>query len=344
MRRWIIASAAGLAIVAIVGGSVALAGSAAIDPLRRGTRPTYVGRVPRPWGWSGRGLAGRLLIASAILTVIVLARVWTGPFGWHVGPIPLPSFFPYQLFTVAFVLCLAGLVSSATFRQSWARRDVVMFYAVSALIMWLLALGPEPVWSGRWRALWGGPYRLLMELPGLDGVRVPARAWMVAALCLAILVGFGTLAVIARFPRYRRTIVFALASLIVVEGWSTDGTANVPPLTIERAIPRGALALDLPMDEGYQNALPQYRAVLLGYRTINGYSGYEPPHFSPLRHRIAEISPAALDSYRRVEDLYVILRPGEFPLVAQWVANLPGAELLFAHAGNRLYKLPRFSR
>jgi hypothetical protein len=328
---------AGLAIVAVL----VLGGSASHDPDAR-RNPPHVRGPGAAARWIGRrGPGETLLIASGILTLIVLARVWTGPFGWHVGPLPLPPFFPYQLFTVAFALSLAAFVSSAIFRQSWARRDTVMFYAVAALVMWLFALGPEPAWSTPWRALWFGPYRLLMEVPGVDSIRVPARAWMAAALCLAILVGFGTLAVITRFPRYRRTIVFAIAALIVVEGWFADGIAEVPALTLERAIPRGALALDLPMDEGYWNALPQYRGVLLGYRTINGFSGYEPPHFRPLRHRIAELSPTALDSYRRVEDLYVIVRPGELPLVVQWVAHLPGAELLFAEAGVQLYRLPR---
>jgi hypothetical protein len=298
----------------------------------------------------GAGLHGqretrsqRLLIASGILTLIVLARVWTGPFGWHIGPLPLPPFFPYQLFTIAFVLCIFGLALTVTARHSWARRDPVMFYAVAAALMWLLALGPEPAWSAPWRALWVGPYRWLMELPGVDSVRVPARAWMVAVLCLAMLAAFGMRAVVERFPRPRHTLGFLLAALIVAEGLFVDRTVEVPRVTIERGIPRGALALDLPMEEGYWNALPQYRGVLLGYRTINGFSGYEPPHFGPLRHQIAELNPTALDPYRRVEDLYVIVRPGEQPLVAEWVSNLPGAQLMFAQGGNRLYKLPQRS-
>ncbi|MBI4887990.1 MAG: hypothetical protein HY824_12925 [Acidobacteria bacterium] len=114
----------------------------------------------------------------------------------------------------------------------------------------------------------------------------------------------------------------------------------MPPPMRGGAIPAGATVLDLPIDEGFQNAVPQYRAVMGGYRTVNGYSGYEPAHFNPLRHAIADGLPDALDAYRRRGDLYVIIRPGVPATVARWVAQLPGAGHLFDVGPVAIYRLP----
>lgn len=308
-----------LAVVALI---------VAVRPLREGC-PRGAESWPR-----------RLMLGFCVLTLIVLARVWTGPWGWHVGPLPLPPFRPYRLFTVATMLLAAGVLLTSAFRRAWSHRDVVVFYAAAACGLWLLALGPEPEWSTPWRALVFGPYRLLIDLPGIQSIRVPARAWFPAVLCLAMLAGFGTAFLIRRYPQYARVGLVALAALIGGEGWFFDGTMEVPRPMRAGAMPAGALVLDLPMEEGFANAVPQYRAVVGGYRTINGYSGYEPAHFSPLRHAIADLLPDALDPYRRLGDLYVIVRPGVEPSVARWIAAHPGSEHLFAFDAATVYRLP----
>ena len=283
----------------------------------------------------------RLLIASGVLTLIVLARVWTGYWGWHFGPIPLPPFQPMHLFTVAFAIALAGLLATETVRLAWDRRNPVIFYAIAVVTLWLLALGPEPAWSKPWQALWSGPYRPLMALPGFDSVRVPARTWLPAVLCLAVLAGCGVAKMLERYVRHRRILVAGLIMAIVFEGSIHDQTYLVPRPMRAGAIPPGAVVLDLPMEEGYWNAVPQYRAVLGGYRTINGYSGYEPPFFTPLRHALADLVPGALDSYRRSSDLYVIIRPGQNASVTKWLTMQSGVEHLFDLDRARIYRMAR---
>jgi hypothetical protein len=89
--------------------------------------------------------------------------------------------------------------------------------------------------------------------------------------------------------------------------------------------------------------VPQFRAVVGGYRTLNGYSGYEPSHVYPLRRAIADLVPDALDAYRRDGDLLVIVRPDVEAVVARWVATRPDAEHLFTmEDGARVYRLPQF--
>ena len=312
-------------------GSAASAGQARPAPQEK-TRPA----PQESTSWSRR-----LLITSAVLTLIVLARVWTGPWGWHFGRIPLPPFQPMRLFTIAFAICLAGLLSSATVRRAWHRRDPVMFYAIAVVALLLLALGPEPAWEKPWRALWFGPYRLLMELPGFDSVRVPARTWLPAVLCLAVLAGCGVATMLQRYVRHRRILVAGLAMAIVFEGFIYDQTYLVPRPMRAGAIPAGAVVLDLPMEEGYWNAVPQYRAVVGDYRSINGYSGYEPRHFTPLRRALADMVPGALDSYRRGSDLYVIIRPGQNGNVTKWLTAQDGMEHLFDVDQAKIYRMGR---
>ena len=65
-------------------------------------------------------------------------------------------------------------------------RAPLLFYALAAFAMWVFALGPEAFFFGS-RALYQAPYGWLMRLPGFDGLRVPARFWMMALVCLTVL-------------------------------------------------------------------------------------------------------------------------------------------------------------
>jgi hypothetical protein len=139
-------------------------------------------------------------------------------------------------------------------------------------------------------------------------------------------------------------VLASIALLIVIEGWCVDRIVEAPRPMRPGAIPEGATVLDLPIEEGFHNAVPQYRGVVGGYRTVNGYSGYLPPHFTPLRRAIGDVIPNALDDYRRDGDLYVIVRPGLSIVIARWVATLPGAEHLFDVEDSRVYRLPQQAR
>jgi hypothetical protein len=281
-------------------------------------------------------LVRRLLWLAGALALIVAARLWTGPFGWRLGPVPLPPFDPHRLFTLAVVLAIAGAALSRRARDAWTRRDPVFFYAAAVFVLWLLALGPLPEWSAsRVRALTYGPYYLLAEVPGFNSVRVPARAWVPAVLALAMLAAYGAARV-----RERHAAIAAVAVAIVVEGWFADRVVPAPRPMPAGLIPENALVLDLPVNEGFWNAIPQYRAVLGRYRTINGYSGYQPLHFQPLRREIADLYVDALNPYRTFGPLYVVIRDDELPHVAKWVLDHPGAAITHREATMQIVRLP----
>jgi hypothetical protein len=134
-------------------------------------------------------------------------------------------------------------------------------------------------------------------------------------------------------------ILLPITLAIVGEGWFVADTFEVPPVSRELRLPEGAVVLDLPLYEGYENAVPQYLAVMSGYRVLNGYSGYAAPHFGPLRDALAAHRYTALDAFRRRGDLYAIVRHSVDPAVVEWLES--EAELLDANGGRRLYRLPR---
>ena len=291
----------------------------------------------------------RLFVVWGVLMLVAIARALTGPFGWHIGPLPLPQFAPFRVVTTASVILVAAIVMTKRFREGWSRRDPVIFYATAVVLLWLFALGPQPEWSGSWRALAYGPYWLFIQLPGVSSVRVPARAWLPAAVCLSVLAAFGTAALLNRLRGMRahsrvsrHCMVLAMITAgILAEGWFFDRHVPAPAPMPPGVIPAGAVVLDLPMEEGFWNALPQYRAVLGGYRTVNGYSGYEPPHFLPMRRAIADLRVDALNPYRVLADLYVIVRSNTAEHVAQWVREHPGAERVHAGPDADVFRLPR---
>ncbi len=243
-----------------------------------------------------------------------------------------------SLFPGVAILALTAIGMAPRLRGAWRRRDPAVFYLAGAIAMWLIAIGPEPAWAGT-RVFQYGPYRLLLLLPGGTSIRVPARAWLPAALCLAVTAGAGAAALIQR-PR-RRWMAVAFAVMIAAEGWFHDAVFEVPRGPSNEWIPRGALVLDLPIGASAENVPAEYLAVTHGYRVVNGYSGYAPPHFAALRGALASHQPTAFDSFRRLDDLYVIVRPAVDAPFIRWMESQPGIERAVDTPEWGLYRLPR---
>jgi hypothetical protein len=77
-------------------------------------------------------------------------------------------------------IAIAALAAAALVLAVKRRRhhSEVAFYVLAAVVMWALSLGPEPRLNGVPLGV-PGPYAALARLPGFDGMRVPARFWMV---------------------------------------------------------------------------------------------------------------------------------------------------------------------
>jgi len=249
------------------------------------------------------------------------------------------TFYEQSLFPGFAIIALVAVAISAALmsREQRTWRRAVLFYFTAAVLLWTFTLGPEVRWAGVRVPPGYGPYWLLMHIPGVQSIRVPSRAWLPATLCLAVCAGFGAAWLAVRRPT--RWVIFPIAVLIVGEGWFVD-TAMQVPSALPLYIPAGAQVLDLPIGAGYRNADAQYLAVLGGYRVVNGYSGYAPPYFGPLRNALGDHRPEAFVPFRQRADLYIVVRPDVEPQFVMWLESLHDLQRLIDFGRWKLYRLP----
>lgn len=179
----------------------------------------------------------------------------------------------------------------------------VPLYAGIALAAFVLSMGPEPAFSAGLR-LSTGPYDWLAAVvPGLDGLRAPARFATVVYVALAVLAAYGASRVLDRViaPGIRIAIVAVLGVAAMAEGY-------MGPVPLER-VPSADMAgdrmayewlatqppgpmVELPLGAPDPAVRYQFRTLLHGNRIVNGYSGYgsalhdflSGPPFSEIEH------------------------------------------------------------
>ncbi len=210
-----------------------------------------------------------------------------------------------------------------------ARRGIATLYAALGATAFVLSLGPEPsVWSHR--LLSSGPYLWLARIvPGMDGLRAPARLGVLVLLSLCVLAAFGAARLLTRVRPGARGVAVALIGLaIFAEGWSAplelvafDAHGRPGDRSAYRWLaqqPFGG-AIELPViDWGIAPTLTyQYATLLHGHPIINGYSGYGSPlqeflggAASPLND--LDRMDAALDLLRAVGVRYVLVHPHDY--------------------------------
>lgn len=198
------------------------------------------------------------------------------------------------------LLLVAGLVVFRI-RGRGEARGALFFYAGSAVLMWMLALGPAPKLSGVAIGV-PGPYALLAQLPGFDGMRVPARLWMVSVLGLAVAAAFVVARIDAR--RVRRAIVAAASLGMLLDAWPRAFPVVAAPGT--RVTSGSARArLGLPLHEAETETM--YGAIPQGRRVFNGYSGYSAPQHAALRYLLERHDPTILARLAATEPIEVIV-------------------------------------
>ena len=249
---------------------------------------------------------------------------------WHTAE---PTSTEQYLFpgVTALALALGGLVYAGRDRRYW-------FYAAAAALMAWLCAGPA-VGAGAIGAL-THPYTWLGWLPGYQGLRVPSRFFMLAALCLAIAGALAFDAVAGRLGRWR-----PLAIVLVFAGLAFDGAIagmplGVPPsrLTLSE---RDARVMVLPFAEGRVSVFAMYQSMSHGLPVVNGYAGYVPPHAAIIDWALRRGDPSVLTELRRGHPLYVLV--AFTPEAPEWTAFMDGqqpATLLGISGGGRLYLMP----
>jgi len=203
---------------------------------------------------------------------------------------------PYKTFSLAFCALVFAVAASPWVRDAFRRRSVLAFYAIAAAVMFLFALGPAPAFLQH-QILYQPPYAWLMRLRIFQqGVRVPARFGMLVILALSTA---GGLAFARLFRSGRRTTLAAaliVCPAILADAWIGPVPTFPAPLPWPSEVTTVGIrsALELPLGETNHDVAAMYRTTLTNIPTVNGYSGYFPPHYEPLRLALEERDESAL--------------------------------------------------
>jgi hypothetical protein len=250
---------------------------------------------------------------------------------WHTRPPTTPEHYLFPGVT-ALALAVAGLLFARGDRR-------FQFYALAAVLMTGFAAGPAAA-PFTLDALWH-PYSLVAWLPGFNGLRVPARFYMLSVLCLAVAAGLSFDAMARRLKSGRWV---AALSALVFAGLAIDGMiAGMPLGAPPGQLPlhdRDARVLSLPFEDGRVSVFAMYRSMAHRLPVVNGYAGYIPPHADVIEWALRRRDPTVLAELRRGHPLYVTVAPTDH--ADTWTSFMdaqPGAEFLGVEGGGRLYRM-----
>jgi hypothetical protein len=258
--------------------------------------------------------AGFRPVTIALLIVFALAAVISTtaivfPFQRTLAGVNVSVTSPYKSLAVVWVAALGAMLSSRTVARACRDRSIALGYALIALALWILALGPEPAMAGS-KIWYRGPYWLLYtQVPGFDGIRVPARLWTIVTLCLAVLAGIGAQRLLR--GRSRSVGVAIIAAAILVEGSIALPVSDLPaPLVV----PADAdVVLELPAGDVLRDSAAMFRSLSHQRPVLNGYSGYYPSRYGDLLKRLEQADASAIAETADGKRVAVVLNP---PLAA----------------------------
>jgi hypothetical protein len=312
-------------------------------------------------------LSTALGTASLLLLTLIMVTLFTRRVSIDLGVLPVrvseigrPLIWLIAAFTL---LLLSSRRAVARVRAGFTAEG---FFLLSIVIAWWLSLGPSPQSLGRPLDL-PAPYNLLYLLPGVDGVRVPARLAMIVALMLAVAAGY----VIARLPRNRAgsiiawTLVLGFLFEAPADPFSVNGVAataghEVPEARIHppgrgpavydavAALEGHTALLELPIGDTTWDVRAVYYASTHWRPLINGYSGFFPPHYGSLVARLLDPDRDPAAAWQAVVDSgasHVLLhtrayRQAEVEQIRRWLAAR-GARQVFGAEGDLLFDVRR---
>jgi hypothetical protein len=252
-------------------------------------------------------VARRVAIAiAAVYIAIAISVLVIGPWRFDLGWVRASASSPDKPMSTALALLLIALVLSSWFRAVVRRGSTTTFYLGAAIVCWVLSWGPFPRLFGA-DALYQAPFAVLLQLPGVGGLRVPARFWMMTVMCLVIFMGLVVAQLVTRWSRRTAAIFLAAAACaLAADGWMTIPTAAVPAAAADAAALKGATVLVLPLGDLAPDVAAVYHAVTGGWSSVNGYSGYEPGYYEALRTLSRAEDETLFEPFVERGDLHVV--------------------------------------
>jgi len=292
-------------------------------------------RVPR---W----LFASLAIVAATSSVAIVATIVMGP--WRTSIVGL-TIRASDLNRPLMLLVLCGgplLFLRTNVVDALKRRGAFVFYLGATIILGLLCCGPV-LRTGEAVILGPMPYRWLMAVPGFDQLRVPTRFWMLGTLCLGVAAGVAFARLSPNHGRRRAVAVLLLSVGLTLDGWTKGIAMADAPQQWPRVERRGDTRpiLELPLGPDW-DAAATFRSMRHRRPVLNGVSGYDPPHYEPLKSGLGSHDPALLLAIASLGEFEVVVngdadRDGAW---ARYVASVPGAIARETDGKRTVYRIP----
>jgi hypothetical protein len=282
--------------------------------------------------------------------------------GWMIYRQGSPMLLAWVMATVAVIALSPGV--RRAFRGEGG--SVFGFFPIAAVIALVLTWGPIITAEGH--AIATGPYFWLMEhVPGFDGVRVPARYFMVLALFLAVMAGYGAARLLPRHLHSARIVTALLSLMMLAEIRPAEFQTNVrldpgqlnftprdlgvgrrlPPLyRTLRDMPSAVVLAELPFGDPGWDLFSTFYAGYHKRPLVNGYSGFFPDSQRSLAWALSHIDQDPGEAWSRLGALgvtHILVREDAYGApdrmtIRRWLlAN--SATLILADGGDRLYQL-----
>jgi hypothetical protein len=303
---------------------------------------------------------------QAASAAVILAR---NGVDWQLGPLAVRV---HNLARALRAAALAAAVLAVVSRRARAfMRGVpgsaLAFYAAALLVACWMSLGPIITTRGVRVAGDGIYWWFYAHVPGFDGLRVPARMGMVAALLLAVIGGYGARA-IERACRRSGVVLLAAGLLFLVEAssapielngtWHISGLkpAPVPLLAAEgppaiyravRALPAKAALAEFPFGEEQYELRYMLWSAAHGRPLLNGYSGGFPRSYAVNRAGLGRVLDDPETAWRVLSAsgaTHAIVHEGIYldgggARVSEWL-RARGAREMAVFGDDRLFELP----
>ena len=331
--------------------------------VRRG-RAKHLSAAPRWRRWAAVALAiaGVALVAAWFWLVVFgggLYRDWWG----RIRVRKISDIASHTLVTLALATALLP-----GFRR-WVR-SFFMSRGGFIVCAWLLAIALAfgPVIYVKGAAIGPGPYALFYNfVPGFDGLRVPARYFMIAALFLAALCGIGVASITRRHRAFGylaaavvsfgilfegRAVPFITSKTLWVPHYEYVGTDFPRPPALgavyERveALPAGSVLAEVPFGSDPFEIRSMYFAAFHRKPLVNGFSGFFPASYQRLKSFLENDpldKPAAWRALQEAGVTHVVVHEQPFPeakgpLISAWIRESGGREIA-AHGTDRLFAI-----
>ena len=294
--------------------------------------PLLVGSLRDPTREGGEGKLSRLrvvVLRIALAVTLLYGAIAVFTFFWG----PWQVAFPWRASassankpaSVTLFFLLVSILLSRRFHDTIRRGSTQAFYLLCAVGCWLLSWGPFPRLFGE-AVLYQAPYAWFARLPGGESLRAPSRLWMMSVLCLTVFMGLAVARLLGQRTKRAAGILTVVAALgLAADGFTTIRAAAVPAAPL--VPPSGKTVLFLPIGQTSTDISEVYQSVTQHYRSINGYSGYEPPYYEALRTLSNARDPQIFAPFVARGELHVLVRQDDVEM-RTLVTGQPGARLV----------------